>query len=246
MSCLRPIDSAIDQSCGNWIGAMTILLIEDDERIIGFLERGLKAEGLTTSVARTGPEGLEMANCPDFSLIILDLMLPGMNGRDICQNLRASGVRTPILMLTAMDSLEDKVTGLRLGADDYLSKPFAFAELLARIESLLRRSGGYEEKTTTLQVGDLVFDRDTLEVRRGDTAIELTAKELALLEFLMSAPCRVMSRARILDAVWGLSTDPLTNVVDVYIRRLRAKIDDGHQTHLIKTVRGYGYKIDPS
>lgn len=246
MSIPMPIRSTPPQPCGYWIGGMTILLVEDDDRISSFLERGLKAEGLSVAVARTGPDGLELARSPDISLILLDLMLPGMNGKDICQELRASGVHTPILMLTAMDSLEDKVTGLRLGADDYLAKPFAFTELLARIEALLRRSGGYEETTTNLQVGDLVLDRETLQVRRGDRVIELTAKELALLEFMMSAPGRVMSRARILDSVWGYSTDPLTNVVDVYIRRLRAKIDDDEPIHLIKTVRGYGYKIDPS
>ena len=246
MSRIQPIETATAVTCGHRIGAMTVLLVEDDDRIIGFLERGLKAEGLTVAVARTGPEGLEMGRSPEVSLIILDLMLPGMHGKDICQELRAGGIRTPILMLTALDSLEDKVSGLRLGADDYLPKPFAFAELLARIEALMRRGGGYEEKTSRLQVGDLVFDRDTLEVRRGEGTIEMTAKELALLEFLMSAPGRVMSRTRILDAVWGYSTDPLTNVVDVYIRRLRAKIDDDHDTPLIKTVRGYGYKIDPA
>lgn len=245
MTYLQPTTVTDDRSCGNRVGRMTILLIEDDERIISFLERGLKAEGLGISVARTGPDGFEMGRSSDYSLIILDLMLPGMHGKDICQELRASGIRTPILMLTAMDSLEDKVSGLRLGADDYLAKPFAFTELLARIEALLRRSGGYAEKTSVLRVGDLTFDRETLEIERGGRAIELTAKELALLEFLMSAPGRVMSRARILDAVWGYSTDPLTNVVDVYIRRLRSKIDDGEPTNLIKTVRGYGYKIEP-
>lgn len=246
MSLTLSFESTVQRPCGHWIGAMTILLIEDDDRISGFLERGLKAEGLTVAVAKTGLDGLELARSPDFSLILLDLMLPGMNGKDICQELRASGVHTPILMLTAMDSLEDKVSGLRLGADDYMAKPFAFTELLARIEALLRRSGGYEETTPNLKVGDLIFDRETLEVHRGGRAIELTAKELALLEFMMSAPGRVMSRARILDSVWGYSTDPLTNVVDVYIRRLRAKIDDDEPTHLIKTVRGYGYKIDPA
>ncbi len=244
MTSVLPETVAVDQSCGNRVGYMTILLIEDDERIISFLERGLKAEGLGITVARNGPDGFEMGRSDEYALIILDLMLPGMHGKEICQELRANGVRTPILMLTAMDSLEDKVSGLRLGADDYLSKPFAFTELLARIEALLRRSGGYAEKSSVLRVGDLTFDRETLEVRRGDRQIELTAKELALIEFLMSAPGRVMSRARILDAVWGYSTDPLTNVVDVYIRRLRSKIDDGEPVFLIKTVRGYGYKIE--
>ena len=222
---------------------MTILLVEDDLRIIEFVERGLKAEGYTVTVRRTGPDGLEAGTAQDLDLIILDLILPDLHGRDVCRELRATGIKTPILVLTAMDTIEDKVMGLRLGADDYLTKPFAFAELLARIEALIRRSRSLEEKPRQLEVADLVLDRETLEVRRGEEFLELTAKELALLEFMMSQVGKVVSRTRILENVWGYSSDPLTNVVDVYISRLRGKIDGGRVSPLIKTVRGYGYKI---
>lgn len=223
---------------------VNILLIEDDERIIEFVARGLRAEGHTVEVARTGPHGLELGRMPHFDIIILDLMLPGMHGHDVCQQIRAARVATPIIMLTAMDRLDDKIEGLRLGADDYLTKPFAFGELLARIEALMRRRDRFESPSSTLQIADLTFDRETLEVRRGERTIELTAKELALLELMMSSPGRVLSRTRILETIWGYSSDPLTNVVDVYIRRLRLKVDQGHDTPLIKTVRGIGYKLE--
>lgn len=222
---------------------MTILLVEDDVAIVDFLSRGLEAEGYGVRVARTGAEAAIEARAPDLALVILDLMLPDGDGRELCRELRAGGVQTPILMLTALASLEDKIAGLRMGADDYLTKPFSFEELLARIEALLRRSQGLEPRQTSLRVADLVLDRATLEVRRADRPVTLTAKELALLECLMTAQGRVLSRARILARVWGRSSDPLTNVVDVYIRRLRAKIDDDFDRPLIHTVRGYGYCI---
>lgn len=222
----------------------TILVVEDDPRIADFLMRGLRAEGYVMRLARTGPEGLEAARSGEVSLLLLDLMLPGLNGLDLCQTLRAEGHHVPVLMLTAMGSTEDKVKGLRLGADDYLTKPFEFEELLARIEALLRR--GREQRTlaTTLQVADLILDRERMQVSRAGQPIALTAKELALLEFFLSAPGRVYSRERILANVWGTYEDPLTNIVDVYIRRLRAKIDEGHALPLLKTVRGLGYKLD--
>ena len=222
---------------------MNILIVEDDTRVVDFLSRGLQAEGYRVNIARTGSEGFEMASTWEFDLVLLDLMLPGMHGTDVCQELRARRVLTPILMLTAMDSMQDKVEGLRLGADDYLTKPFDFEELLARIEALIRRNRNFSEKPPRLQVADLSFDRETLQVRRGDCVIELTAKELALLELLMSAPGRVFSRERILNNVWGHAEDPLTNIVDVYIRRLRSKIDAHSELSLIKTVRGIGYKL---
>ena len=224
---------------------MDILLVEDDERIVQFLKRGLKTEGYRVEVAGTGREALDLAASVDFPLIILDRGLPDMNGREVCEKLRRLGVGTPILMLTAMDTVEDKVAGLRSGADDYLTKPFAFEELLARIETLLRRRGG-EPKTETaeLRVADLSLNRETHEVRRGTRAIELTPKEFALLDYFMSAPGKVLSRTRILERVWGYNADPLTNVVDVYIRQLRRKIDDGFEDKLFKTVRGYGYKME--
>jgi len=221
-----------------------ILVVEDDPRIADFLVRGLKAEGYVMQLARTGPEGLEAARAGDASLLLLDLMLPGLNGLDLCQTLRAEGSHIPVLMLTAMGSTEDKVKGLRLGADDYLTKPFDFEELLARIEALLRRGREQRTRAATLQVADLALDRERMLVSRAGQPIALTAKELALLEFFMSAPGRVYSRERILANVWGTYEDPLTNIVDVYMRRLRTKVDEGHALPLLKTVRGLGYKLD--
>ena len=222
---------------------MNILLIEDDERITGFLTRGLKAEGYSVDAASTGGEGMELARGKNLSLIILDLLLPDTNGREVCRALRQEGIKTPILMLTALDALEDRIEGLRKGADDYLTKPFAFEELLARIEALIRRSKGFEERKSQLRLADLELDRDTLEVRRGGKLIEMTSKEIALLDFLLAAEGRVVSRARILESVWGQTSDPLTNIVDVYVRRLRAKIDHGFEPTLIHTVRGHGYRM---
>lgn len=222
---------------------MNVLLIEDDERICSFVVRGLKAEGYSVDVAHTGEEGLDLSLGENLSVIILDVMLPDMDGRALCQQLREQGVRTPVLMLTALDSIEDRVKGLRTGADDYLTKPFAFEELLARIEALMRRSQGFAERAEQLRLADLELDRGTLEVRRAGQLIELTAKELALLEFMLSAQGKVVSRTRILESVWGQTTDPLTNVVDVYVRRLRSKVDEGFNPPLIHTVRGYGYRM---
>jgi len=223
---------------------MNILIVEDDPRVADFLERGLRAEGYRVQLARTGTEGLALARSADLSLLLLDLMLPGLSGLELCQTLRAEGRHTPVLMLTAMSALEDKIKGLRLGADDYLTKPFAFEELLARIEALLRRGREQRVTATSLQVADLVLDRERMQVTRAGRPITLTAKELAFLELLMSAPGRVYSRERILSNVWGTNEDPLTNVVDVYVRRLRAKIDEGHPLALLKTVRGLGYRLD--
>lgn len=225
---------------------MAILIVEDDERIVEFIRRGLEAEGYLTDSTDNGREGLQLATSPTYTLILLDLMLPDMTGQEICRQLRLKGVNTPILMLTAMDTLEDKVEGLRFGADDYLTKPFAFDELLARIHALLRRSRGFKAETVELKVGDLHLNRETHEVHRDGRMINLTPKEFNLLEYFMNAPGKVISRTRILDNVWGHDTDPLTNVVDVYIRNLRRKIDEGETIQLIKTVRGFGYKIDAS
>jgi DNA-binding response OmpR family regulator len=223
---------------------MNILVVEDDVRVADFLLRGLSAEGYRVQLARTGPEGLELARSNELSVLLLDLMLPGLSGLELCQTLRAEGNHVPVLMLTALSNTEDKVSGLRLGADDYLTKPFAFEELLARIEALLRRGREQRPRATTLQVADLVLDRERMEVTRAGKLVPLTAKELAFLELLMAAPGRVYSRERILSNVWGTNEDPLTNIVDVYVRRLRAKIDDGHPVALLKTVRGLGYRLD--
>jgi len=224
---------------------MRILIVEDDQRIVDFVQRGLKAEGYSVEVARNGHEAIALGGEDQFQVIILDLGLPDLNGREVCERLRAIGIATPILMLTARDTVQDKVTGLRSGADDYMTKPFSFEELLARIEALMRRRGG-EIKTELreLQIADLVLNLETHEVRRGETLIDLTPKEFSLLECFMRTPGKVLSRTRILEQVWGYSADPLTNVVDVYIRQLRRKIDDDYELKLLKTVRGFGYKLD--
>ena len=227
------------------IGYMRVLLVEDDQRIVDFVQRGLKAEGYAVEVARNGQEAIALGSVGQFQIIILDLGLPDINGRDVCEHLRNAGVGTPILMLTARDTVQDKVTGLRSGADDYMTKPFAFEELLARIEVLMRRRNGeIKPETKEFQVADLVLNMETHEVRRGETLIELTPKEFSLLECFMRMPGKVLSRTRILEQVWGYSADPLTNVVDVYIRQLRRKIDDDYAIKLLKTVRGFGYKLD--
>jgi len=226
---------------------MRVLLVEDDERIVDFVQRGLKAEGYVVETACNGRQGIDLGAEGDFQVIVLDLGLPDMNGRQVCERLREKGVNTPILMLTAMDSVPDKVTGLRAGADDYMTKPFAFEELVARIEALMRRLGN--ELTPVLKelrIADLVLNWETHEVWRSDTQIELTPKEFALLECFMKMPGKLLSRTRILEQVWGYNSDPLTNVVDVYIRQLRRKIDDEYELKLLKTIRGYGYKLDAS
>jgi DNA-binding response OmpR family regulator len=232
---------------------MNIFVIEDDPRIADFLSRGLRAEGQRVEMASTGPEGLELARrvarerhaYGPSCVLVLDLMLPGMSGLEICQTLRAEGVALPILILSALGAVEDRVAGLRLGADDYLAKPFDFDELLARLESLSRRGREVVPAVSArLVVGDLVFDRERMQASRRGQILALTARELALLELMMSAPGRLFSRERILSNVWGASEDPLTNVVDVYIRRLRSKIDEGHTNPMIHTVRGLGYRLE--
>jgi DNA-binding response OmpR family regulator len=229
------------------IGYMRVLLVEDDSRIADFVQRGLKAEGYAVEAARTGKDGILLASDGGFQTIVLDLGLPDMNGRDVCEALRDKGIDTPILMLTARDTVQDKVSGLRSGADDYMTKPFAFEELLARIEVLMRRKGGeIKLDLRELRMADLMLNGETHEVRRGDVTIELTPKEFALLECFLRMPGKVLSRTRILEQVWGYSADPLTNVVDVYIRQLRRKIDDEFDLKLLKTVRGFGYKMDAS
>ena len=232
---------------------MNILIIEDDARIADFLGRGLRAEGHRVELVSTGPDGLTVARQRardaaadgQATVLILDLMLPGMGGLEICQTLRAEGVGLPILMLSALGAVADRVAGLRMGADDYLAKPFDFEELLARLGSLVRRGRELARGSPTrLQVGDLVFDRERMQASRGEQPLTLTAKELALLELMMSTPGRLFSRERILANVWGASEDPLTNVVDVYIGRLRAKIDGASKAPLIHTVRGLGYRLE--
>ena len=225
---------------------MNLLLVEDDERVRRFVVKGLETEGYSVAVAGDGNEGLAKALTREHDVIVLDLMLPGMDGKQLCRELRAAEVNTPVLMLTAMCAIENKVEGLRLGADDYMTKPFDFDEFLARIEALGRRGrGAVVNVPPVAQVGDITIERDAKRVRKAGQVVELTSKEYQLLELLLSEPGKVFSRPRILNRIWGYDTDPLTNVVDVYIRRLRAKLqwdsDSGH----IRTVRNYGYSLDP-
>lgn len=222
---------------------MSLLVVEDDTRVADFLLRGLRAEGYGVDHAENGQDGHDLAVRTNYDLIILDLMLPGMHGLDVCQELRKAGVLTPIIMLTAMHTLEDRIEGLRLGADDYLPKPFAFDELLARIEAQLRRNRRFEHLQKIIEVGDLSLNLETLDFHRADELIDLTAKELAILELLMRSPGKVFSRERILSNVWGTNADPLTNIVDVYIGKLRKKIDADQKESYLKTIRGRGYKI---
>ncbi len=233
---------------------MRVLVIEDDARVADFLERGLRAEGYRVEVCRDGNAGLTKArelrrSCRESdsaAVIVMDVMMPGRSGLEVCQTLRAEGLTLPVLMLTALGNVEERVLGLRSGADDYLAKPFAFEELLARIEALMRRPVQWAAPTQTLVVGDLVLQRDTMRVTREGQALTLTARELGVLDLLMASPGRLFSRERILASVWGSHEDPLTNVVDVYIRRLRVKIDGGRPHSMIQTVRGLGYRLEPS
>lgn len=226
---------------------MKVLLVEDDERIVDFLVRGLKGEGYSIQVAKDGSVGLAMASHGEWDVIILDLMLPIMDGREVCQTLRRAKNNTPILMLTALETTDDVVRGLRMGANDYMTKPFAFDELVARLQ-VLARSGHrpITEDTNVLEIGDIRFDRNALEVTKAGKHIDLTALEYALLEFLMVEAGKVVSRVRILQNVWGSQDDPLTNVVDVYIRRLRTKVFGTDDHCPIKTIRGRGYRFDRS
>lgn len=221
---------------------MRILVVEDEQRIAAFLKRGLEEEHYAVDVTYDGEEALDWAFVVDYDLIVLDILLPKKDGIQVCRELRDRGNIVPILMLTARDAVEDRVRGLDSGADDYLVKPFAFQELLARARALLRRGG--ETKTTRLQVGDLVLDTVTHRATRAGRVIELTAREYALLEFLMRHPRQVLSRTQIAEHVWDYDFYSTSNVVDVYIRYLRRKIDRDFDAKLIQTVRGAGYKIE--
>jgi heavy metal response regulator len=218
---------------------MRILLVEDEIKIANFISRGLKEEHYVVDVARDGETGLYQAEINSFDLIILDRMLPGRDGMDICREIRRKGNDTPILMLTAKDALRDKVDGLDAGADDYLTKPFAFEEFLARVRSLLRRKR--VEKSTRIRLANLELDQLTHKVRRGGREINLTSKEYALLEYLMLHSNQVVTRTMISEHVWNEDFDSFTNVIDVYINYLRNKIDRGFSPPLLHTIRGTGY-----
>jgi heavy metal response regulator len=219
---------------------MRILVIEDEKKIASFIKRGLKEEGHMVDVAYDGEEGYRLSGENDYDLILLDIMLPKRDGISLCRQLRDDGVTTPVLMLTAKDSVQDKVTGLDSGADDYLTKPFAFEELLARSRALMRKRSPI---TTKLQIGDLVLDLISHRVTRTGKEIVLTMKEYALLEYLMRNAGSVVTRTMITEHVWDIDFDTSTNVIDVYINYLRNKIDSGQEKKLIHTVRGRGYLL---
>lgn len=217
---------------------MRILLVEDENNVAAFIKKGLEEEFYTVDAAENGSEGLSMATANDYDLILLDIMLPGMNGIDLCKELRRRGMKVPILMLTAKDSVSSRVEGLESGADDYLTKPFAFSELLARIKALLRRAS---ESVRELYLEDLRMDLLSRRVYRGGKEIVLTPKEFSLLEYLLRRKGRVLSRTQMIENIWGYNFDPNSNVVDVHIKYLREKIDTGFEKKLIHTVRGAGY-----
>ena len=220
---------------------MRVLLVEDEVRIADFISRGLAEQGYAVDVAYEGDEALHWPDVADFDVIILDVMLPKLDGIEVCRTLRTRGVRTPILMLTARDAVDDRVKGLDSGADDYLVKPFAFEELLARLRALTRRESAM--LGTILQVGDLLFDASTREISRSGIPIEVTTKESRLLEYLMRHANQVLTRTMIAEHVWNYDFDNATNVIDVHIRNLRRKIDDPFPIKLIQTIRGTGYRI---
>lgn len=223
---------------------MRLLLVEDEKKVSDLVARALRAERYAVDVAEDGQRGWELAESYDYDLVILDLMLPRLSGAELLRRIRKKNEQVPILVLTARDATEEKVHHFEAGADDYLTKPFAFAELSMRVKALLRR--GPVARSSVLRVADLEVDRFTQQVRRAGRRIELTPKEYALLEYLAANPGRVFSRTMIIEHVWDQSFEGLNNIVDVYVRHLRRKIDDPFPTKLIRTVRGVGYGLDES
>lgn len=220
---------------------MRILVIEDEKRIADFVSRGLESAGYAVDVANDGNSALNLSRDTSYDLIILDLGLPDIDGLEVLDRIRNRKLAPPVLILSARNAVDDRVKGLELGADDYMVKPFAFVELLARVRALLRRGQPIPER---LQIGDLVLDCIRRKVTRSGSAIELAPKEFSILEYMMRNPGRPLSRTMIVEHVWDMDYDGLTNIVDVYIRHLRSKIDDGQPTRLIHTVRGIGYMLE--
>ncbi len=220
---------------------MRVLIVEDELRMAGLIRRGLTHEGLAADVAANGNDALVRASAHDYDAVVLDVMLPDLDGFEVCRRLRTGGIWSPVLMLTARDSVEDRVAGLDSGADDYLVKPFAFAELLARLRALARR--GETGRPAVLAVGDLRLDPTTREVTRDAAPIALSAKEFALLETFMRRPGEVLSRFHLLEHAWDFAYENRSNVVDVYVRRLRRKVDEPFGMQSLETVRGAGYRL---
>lgn len=220
---------------------MRLLLVEDERKVSDIIARGLRAEGFAVDMAHDGPSGWEMASSVDYDLIVLDLMLPGLSGTELLRRLRLGGNHTTVLVLTARDATADKVENFEAGADDYLTKPFVFAELLVRVKALLRRPA--VSRSNVIRVADLEVDRLAHQVRRAGKRIELTSKEFGLLEYMAAHAGRVLSRTMIMEHVWDDSFEGLTNIVDVYVRHLREKVDQPHKQKLIHTVRGAGYSL---
>ena len=220
---------------------MRVLVVEDETKMAGLLKRGLEEEGYAVDVAGDGGEAVWLATENQYDAVVLDVMLPDLDGFEVCRRLRESGRWSPVLMLTARDGVGDRVRGLDVGADDYLTKPFAFAELLARIRALVRR--GTPSRPAVLRAGDLTLDPATHRVARGDVAVDLTAKEFALLEYLMRHPGEVLSRTRLIEHLWDFAYEGGSNVVDVYVRYLREKVDRPFGRDTIETVRGAGYRL---
>jgi len=220
---------------------MRILVVEDEKKVASFIKKGLEEEHYAVDIAYDGEEGLALAQINEYDLILLDIMLPKLDGMEVLRRIRGNGSSVPVLILTAKDSVEDIVTGLDTGSDDYLTKPFSFAELVARVRALLRRKA--KEKTDILTVSDLSLSTSTRRVKRGEREIELTPKEYSLLEYLMRNPNRILTRTLITEHVWDYHFDPETNVIDVYVNYLRKKIDHGFEKKLIHTIRGSGYMM---
>ena len=220
---------------------MRVLVVEDEEKVASFIRKGFEEEHYAVDVAMDGEEGLTMAQVNPYDLIVLDLMLPKIDGFRLLQRIRGDGIETPVLVLTARDGVGDKVRGLDMGCDDYLTKPFSFAELLARARALLRR--GKPQRAPVLRVADLTLDPASHRVSRAGKSIELTAKEYALLEYMLRHPGQVLTRTMISEHVWDQTFDSYTNVIDVYVNYLRKKVDQGFEPKLIHTIRGVGYVL---